>query len=107
MQLHTCLALSKYDLNTGFYFLLVFALCLAFNLYIHLFDCGVIEMTFSYAMLVVTLFSCFMYILGFLSGIVVARTTVMENLESLTEIKLDPAVKPGAVGSITPPLSII
>jgi hypothetical protein len=107
MKFQMFLGLSQYDMNTVFYYLLVFSLCLTFNFYLRWLNSHVEEINISLVQVVCTITVCFMYIMGFLSGIVVARTTALENLESLTEIKSDPAVKPGAVGSINTPHSII
>ncbi len=106
-MLHTCLGLSKYDMNTVFYYILTVVLCLVFNILIYRRQFFPRDITLLSLMVFGTFSNVLMYVLGFLAGIIMARTTAIENLESLTEIKLDPAVKPGAVGSITPPLSII
>ncbi len=101
MKLHACLGLSKYDMNTVFYYVLVFSLCLTFNLYIHWFNNDAGDGSFSCAMVVATLFNSFMYILGFLAGIIIARSTAHENLESLMEDKS------GVVSDVNAPLSVI
>jgi hypothetical protein len=107
MKSRTCLGLSKYDMNTCLYYILTVLLCLTVNGFIQWHDYHSIYIT-PFLVVVFHTFSNFaMYLLGFLAGIIIARSTALENLESLTEIKLDPAAKPGAVGSINTPHSII
>ncbi len=107
MKLQSCLGLSQYDMNTVFYYLLVFSLCLTFNFYIHLLNSHVEETKISSVQVFCTIAVCFMYIVGFLSGIVIARVTTLENIESQKIVNSNPAVKSDAVGDNNTPLSVI
>ncbi len=107
MKMRTCMGLSQYDMKMCFYYLLTVLLCITVNCIIKLHEYHSND-TAIFSFMVLYTFSNFsMYVLGFLAGIVIARSTANENLESLTEIKSDPAVKSDAVGDNNTPHSVI
>ena len=87
MQLRACPGLSRYDTSTLLYFAMILSICLLVDLLVcGLFDTAVDAWIF---------FAVFMfhglalYFVGVLSGVIIARSTVRENLESLGFVKTD------------------
>lgn len=98
MRLHAFLGLSEFDMGTFVYYGLAVALCILVNFFIMWYENSDKEANFIFFMAFRSLDSVITYLFGFLSGIVIARSSVQENLESL---------KPCEVSDIPLPLSVI
>ena len=90
-------------MNTVFFYGLTVVLCVAFNFYIHVRSYHVDDLDILRVMIFGTISNLFMYFLGFLAGIIMARSTTFENLESEKPYMS----KPDAVGGNNDPLSVI
>ena len=76
-------------MKTLFYYTLTVALCLSVNIFIAWFDYFKIQRDFFFFSVFCCLSSFVMYLQGLLAGIIIARVTVRENLESLSTVRVD------------------
>ena len=97
MKLREFLGLSEYDMNTIIYYMkmitLVEAIFLFLNWYIH----HNVRNEVLFLFVIQPIYSLVMYFIGFITGIIIARSTVREYLESQGRINAITVVKPGSV----------
>ncbi len=89
MKLHTCLGLSEYDTDTMYYYFYILLLCICAICSLQVHKILSIEVTCLFMLVVFIFNSLIILLIGILFGIIAARSTVHENLESLGYIKTD------------------
>ena len=80
MRIHACLGLSPYDMNTLLYHSLIM-IPTAINVFMMWYDYNYKEPYFLLIAVIHSTWNISMYLIRFLSGIIMARVIVQENLE--------------------------
>ncbi len=82
-------------------------LCVSFCFYLHWIGSDLKEKPVPYLLILVTFANSFMYVMGFLAGITIARSTALENLKDAKKIRSYSTANSDAVPSINDPLLVI
>lgn len=87
MKLYKCPGLSRYDTITVFYYAMVVLTYLSVVLSLRFYKLSELKMKMWFFPVVSMIHDLIFYFLGIFSGIIISRSTVRENLESLGFVK--------------------
>ena len=98
MKSREYLGLSEYDMSTVIYYMKIITLVESVFLFLTWYFHHNVKNEVLFLFVVQPIYSLVMYFIGFITGIIIARTTVREFLESQNGINAAATVvKPGAV----------